>query len=421
MTTRPKQLTAPFQAYDYRDIPPDDAELTRVTPGTPGGEYLRRFWQPVALSKDLNDLPKRVRILGEDLVLFRDKAGRTGLLQLYCSHRGASLEFGLVAEQGLRCCYHGWLFDVDGRILETPSEPAGSTLRNRLFHGAYPTREYKGLVFAYLGAPGAAPAFPVYDTFDRPGYTTIPASWVWPANWMQIRENAMDPVHTSFLHTIISGAQFTEEFAVIPETEFQETPIGMIYLASRRVKDMVWTRIAELIMPNIHQFPSNWNEASRERRIKQPMMTNWSVPIDNTSTLIIGVFHQGEGVDLQRMLEDLPGQIRQRTYEEQQRQPGDYEAQVLQRSIAVHALEHLGTSDRGVVMYRRLVKDGIEVVRNGGTPKGWLKEPGGPIPTYTQDTFQRIAAAHPADADNELMRRTSRDVAAGRYLIEVSS
>src|SRR5438045_7902861 len=141
------QLNRPFRAYDWRDVPQEDTELTHVGPRTPCGEYLRRFWQPVALSSELTDLPKRVRILGEDLVLFRDKSGRTGLLQLYCSHRGTSLEFGLVSERGIRCCYHGWRFDVDGRILETPGEPPGSTIKERLFHGAYATREYKGLVF----------------------------------------------------------------------------------------------------------------------------------------------------------------------------------------------------------------------------------------------------------------------------------
>src|SRR5512134_3602112 len=108
----------PFDGYARRETPAPDAELTHVGPGTPGGEYLRRFWHPVAFSHELRDLPHRVRILGEDLVLFRDCSGRTGLLKLHCCHRLASLEYGLVSERGIRCCYHGWLFDIDGRILE---------------------------------------------------------------------------------------------------------------------------------------------------------------------------------------------------------------------------------------------------------------------------------------------------------------
>src|SRR5215475_5475478 len=122
-------LNTPYGAYLARHVPPPDDEMTRVGPGTPCGEYLRRFWQPVAFARDLRETPLRVRIMGEDLVVFRDKSGRVGLLQLHCTHRGTSLEYGLISERGIRCCYHGWMYDVDGRILETPGEPASSTLK----------------------------------------------------------------------------------------------------------------------------------------------------------------------------------------------------------------------------------------------------------------------------------------------------
>ena len=126
-TTKAPFLSTAYSAYHHRGRPAEDLELSRVGPGTPCGEYLRRFWQPVVLSEDVRDLPKRLRILGEDLVAFRDRSGAVGLLELHCPHRGTSLEFGLVGEKGIRCCYHGWLFDVDGTILETPGEPADST------------------------------------------------------------------------------------------------------------------------------------------------------------------------------------------------------------------------------------------------------------------------------------------------------
>jgi len=145
-------VNGPFDGYHRRTIPPPDPELTQVGPGTPGGEYLRRFWQPVAFVRDL-ERPLRVRILGEDLVVFRDGSGRIGVLHLHCAHRGTSLEFGIPLERGIRCCYHGWAFDVDGRCLETPGEPHGSRLKERVWQGAYPTREFTGLVFAYLGPP----------------------------------------------------------------------------------------------------------------------------------------------------------------------------------------------------------------------------------------------------------------------------
>ena len=155
-------------------LPKEDAELTHVGPGTPCGEYLRRFWQPVALSKDVQDRPKAVKILDEELAVFRDRSGQCGCLELHCSHRGTSLEFGVPQERGIRCCYHGWLFDVDGTILDTPTEAAGSRLKERLFHPAYPTHEHNGLIFLYMGPPEKKPAFPIFDTYDVPGYHVVP-------------------------------------------------------------------------------------------------------------------------------------------------------------------------------------------------------------------------------------------------------
>ena len=174
MATETRFLRTRFGGYFHRNVPDEDAELTHVGPGTPCGEYMRRFWQPVCFSDDLRDLPHRVKILGEELVGFRDLSGTVGLLELHCSHRGTSLEFGLVGEKGIRCCYHGWLFAADGTILETPGEPAENTLKDRLFHGAYRIHEDHGIVFAYLGPPDQQPPFPVYDSFVRPGYRLIP-------------------------------------------------------------------------------------------------------------------------------------------------------------------------------------------------------------------------------------------------------
>ncbi len=124
MTTRSPFLTARFGAYYHREVPSEDTELTHIGPATPCGEYFRRFWQPICFSDDLGDVPLRVTILGEQLVAFRDRRGSVGLLERHCPHRGTSLEYGLISERGIRCCYHGWLFDVDGTVLETPGESA---------------------------------------------------------------------------------------------------------------------------------------------------------------------------------------------------------------------------------------------------------------------------------------------------------
>ena len=133
------------------------------------GELLRRFWQPVCLSEELRDLPKRIRILGEDLVAFRDRAGRVGVLDLHCAHRGASLEYGRIEEAGLRCCYHGWLFGADGRCLQQPGEPKTSRYKDEVIQPAYPVVEYGGLVFIYMGSPDKQPQFPLYDNLAQEG------------------------------------------------------------------------------------------------------------------------------------------------------------------------------------------------------------------------------------------------------------
>jgi phenylpropionate dioxygenase-like ring-hydroxylating dioxygenase large terminal subunit len=244
MAVRAPFLNTTYSAYHHRERPAEDEELARVGPGTACGEYLRRFWQPVILASELGDLPRRVRILGEDLVAYRDKSGSIGLLELHCPHRGTSLEFGLIGDRGIRCCYHGWLFDCDGTILETPGEPADSTLKDRLFHGAYPVHEYAGLVFAYMGPPDQQPAFPVLDTYDLPGYRlTARAPTLWECNWLQVKENSMDPAHLAFLHTLPGSEGFTEDLKELGGWDWMETPVGMVYIDTRRQGDRVWVRV----------------------------------------------------------------------------------------------------------------------------------------------------------------------------------
>ena len=417
MATRAPFLRTRFGAYFHRDIPDEDTELTHVGPGTPGGEYLRRFWQPICFSGELHDLPRRVKILGEELVVFRNMSGTVGLLELHCPHRGTSLEFGLIDTQGIRCCYHGWLFGTDGAILETPGEPPESTLKDRLCHGAYPTHEYHGIVFAYMGPPDQQPPFPIYDGFIRPGFRVIPGrKYLYPCNWLQIMENAMDPAHTAFLHTIVSGAVFTDEFGVMPELDFAETPVGMIYIATRRVGHNLWARMVEAVLPNLQQVAPIWEDGHLEHPFSGPMMSRWIVPVDDTSTLFIELRHvsETEGVtpvwwaDRNIM---LPGQLAADSYEEGQQHPGDYEAQVSQRSIAIHGLEHLGATDRGVSMFRNQIRRGIRAVQAGDGPAGLCRGAGAVIPTYCNDTVVRVSPAETPARDKQLMRETGRRLA----------
>jgi phenylpropionate dioxygenase-like ring-hydroxylating dioxygenase large terminal subunit len=269
-----------------------------------------------------------------------------------------------------------------------------------------------------MGPPDRQQSFPVYDSFVQPGYRLMPGQkYFYQCNWLQIMENAMDPAHTAFLHTIVSGSQFTEEFGVLPELEFVETPVGMMYIGTRRVGQNVWARMVEAVLPNLQQVAPVWETGHQEHAFSGPMVSRWIVPIDDTNTMLIELrrISETEGVtpawwaDRTGM---VPGQLTTDSYEAGQRQPGDYEAQVSQRPIAVHALEHIGATDRGVMMFRNQTRRGIRAVQAGGDPTGLCRDAGAIIPTYCNDTVMCI----PPDGDPAMDRRLVRE--AGRRLAD---
>tara|TARA_A100001037_G_scaffold242579_1_gene223058 strand:- start:9 stop:1388 length:1380 start_codon:yes stop_codon:yes gene_type:complete len=407
-----------FAGYFMSEVPAEDPELTHVGPGTPCGEYLRKFWHPVALSSNLTDLPHATRILGEDLVAFRDKSGNVGVLHKHCSHRGTSLEYGIVSEHGIRCCYHGWLFDVDGRILETPGEPPDSKLKDSFYHGAYPAIEYKGLVFAYMGPPEEKPEFPILDTFEQPhDNKLVPYSIHHPCNWLQVAENFMDPVHAVFLHTNLTNVQFTDAWGNMPTVDFGELEDGMYYINCRRVGDMVWVRSNHLLAPNLGQVAALWEDADEEKYFGRASITRWTVPIDDTHCWIFGFRHYNSNIDPKSLGKpeecsdnsvDFFGQTGERPYEEKQRTPGDYEAQISQREIAIHGLEHRGASDEGVVRMRRILRNGSHSEERVPQPAD-KKRSNGLIHTYTHDTILRIPEQPDVD-DRVMMKELGRRV-----------
>lgn len=409
-----------YRGYHRREVPGADAEFAHVGPGTPCGEYMRRYWQPVAMSSEIGELPLLVRILGEDLVLFRDGGGRLGLLHRHCSHRGASLEFGIIRERGISCCYHGWHYDVDGRVLETPGEPEGSPLKDEVVHGAYPVHEHDGLIFAYLGPPEAVPEFPLLDTYGLPATEAVPFSLTTPCNWLQVYENTQDPIHTVFLHTRMTGAQFGEAWGEMQVIDYRPTPIGMINVQTRRWGDLAWNRTTEIILPNGNQTGAIWEQVEGEKFFRRVAITRWMVPVDDTTTRTIGwrLFSdlldpagEGDRDNVGKEKIDFIGQIADRSYEESQRQPGDYEVQVSQREIAIHALEHLGSTDRGVVMLRNLIRRGIRDVAEDDHENPLRSNGRRPIPTYCQDTILAVAQRAGAD-DREFLTDFGRFVAA---------
>ena len=419
MSVQYQSQSMPYSGYTTRaDTPAHDPELTHVGPGTPTGELMRRFWQPVCLSSQLSDLPVAIRILGEDLVAFRDKRGRPGVLHRHCSHRGTSLEYGIVSERGIRCCYHGWMFDVDGAILETPGEPPDSKLKDSLRHGAYPAIEYKGLLFAYMGPPDEQPEFPILDTFETPGNEMIPYCVWYPCNWLQVHENIVDPAHAYFLHSTMSTVQFSDAWAEMPTLDWEETPDdqGVYYITVRRIEDRVWVRSSHVWLPNIGQIGGLLEKAEKEKSFNRVSITRWTVPIDDTHCWIIGWRHVNDDVDPfheSRREEcgydavDFYGQTQHHTYEEAQRVPGDWDVQVSQRPIAVHTLEHLGETDLGVAMWRRVVRKAIR----GETEITWQRPrpDDEPVHTYTHDTVLQLPNS-PQLSDPDVLKQIGREV-----------
>jgi nitrite reductase/ring-hydroxylating ferredoxin subunit len=360
--------------------------MTRVGRGTPAGELLRRYWQAVALASEISDRPKALRVLGEDLVAFRDGEGRPGLLDSHCAHRGTSLYYGRVEPEGIRCCYHGWLFDVAGRCLDQPCEPPESTYKERVRQPSYPCREYHGLVFAYLGPLDRTPAFPRFDILEE-GDGAIVADGtsyglgggeVLDCNWLQIFENVMDPFHVFVLHNAFSGQQFAKSLAARPNVSWEITERGM-----RSIQDRAWAsggtfrRITEVLLPNVRIVPGVG--AFTDRRSERAGHVGWIHPIDDTHTRMYSLLR----VPLQDGKPVLPPRARhggklwsELNEEEHQRLPGDAEAMVSQGSIAARTFEHLASSDRGVVMLRRLIAEAIDAVEHGRDPIGVTRETG---------------------------------------------
>jgi phenylpropionate dioxygenase-like ring-hydroxylating dioxygenase large terminal subunit len=360
-------------AYGLK-IPEVDGELTRVGPGTPCGELMRRYWQPVCLSADLTDLPKPVKILGEDLIAFRDGQGRAGLLFFRCSHRGASLEYGRVEQRGLRCCYHGWLYDVEGNVLEMPLEPAPNPYLKQIQHPCYPVREFGGLVFAYMGPPERLPEFPIYDIWQRPGGTL--KARMGPrvggpvdCNWLQAEENLMDALH--------SGPQFPSiAYGVTPDDlRYEETTMGMRFLLTRKLENGKWWELIwEMIMPlNVHLVYTDEPSSERVRSV------SYCVPTDDTHQLGASLrWLADDAVETLSGREQLaPAGRKDRSLEYIQRHPDDKEAVEGQGLIALHGLEHLVSSDKGVLLFRKILRTAINEVRQGRDPKGILRDAAG--------------------------------------------
>jgi len=356
--------------------------LSRVGPGTPAGELLRRYWYPVAFAQTLTDEQptQYVRLLGEDLVLFKDRSGNVGLVADHCSHRGASLLYGRVEERGIACAYHGWLFDTAGNCLECPAEPAGSMFHLTVKHPAYPVHKLAGMYWAYLG-PLPAPEIPPYDILvRRDGRINLQLRAQLDCNYLQGMENSVDPAHLQILHQTTAGRGkpvtnttrgFTDE---VNDFDFYLTDYGI--MKHREYHD---GRVDEhpLIFPNI---------------LRQGNGMELRVPADDTHFRIFQVRfwptedgslieddYEPEIVLASPHKEPLGASHPIARYDMDGVDAQDYMAWETQGAIPDRSVERLASSDRGVVMLRRLLLEQIELVQQGKDPMGVIRDPHHPM------------------------------------------
>jgi nitrite reductase/ring-hydroxylating ferredoxin subunit len=389
-----------YKGYENTKKSGYDQLIAHTDYGTPAGEYLRRYWHPVALSAEVTTTPLEIRILGEDLVIFKTTENKIGLVHKYCTHRRASLVFGKSESKGIRCCYHGWLFSPDGEILETPGEDPKSKqaklVRKKFKLGAYPIKEFNGIIFSFMGPPEKIPEFPYYDAYEIPYTKRSPYKINYNCNWIQVLDAIMDPVHTSFLHGQSSGIQFSEGFAEVGEIEFFER--GTQYLGAniRRIDDNVWVRVNELILPNFTQAGSAFAaDGKKTKYFGRSSFTRWVVPVDDHHCVAIAWANFGERGDPiehdnKEGYEKIEaGEIINRTFEEKQKSPGDSEAVEGMGSISAHKGEHLMPTDYGIMAYRRHIRKSIKALQERIDPEQ-PKKNGDLIKTYGQDTVLRV-------------------------------
>ena len=363
----------------------ENEALTRVGKGTPMGELMRRYWHPIAAAAELDERPtKAVRLLGEDLVLYKDRSGTLGLIEKLCPHRRVDLSYGIPEEHGLRCMYHGWMFDETGQCIEQPFEetvhPDGR-FKDKVKIAGYPIQVLAGLVFAYLG-PQPAPFLPKWEplTWDN-AVRDIAVSHL-PCNWLQCQENSLDPVHVEWMHTYFGrysqeGNNWHGPSALLQlpghqKVGFDEFEHGIV---KRRVlrgyseEDDDWKHGHPVFFPNILMVGS---EVS--------VTFQWRVPIDDTNTLHVSqyVWHAAPGTTAPK--QDVVPYREVALKDEQGRWivdlvfNQDYMGWVTQGPIAERNKEVLGESDRGIIMFRKQLRREINVLADGGEPMNVFRD-----------------------------------------------
>ena len=353
--------------------------LTRVGRSTPCGELLRRYWHAVAVAGELTaERPiKAVKVLGEELVLYRDKRGNYGLVGEHCPHRLASLAYGHVDEEGIRCPYHGWKFDRTGKCLEQPAEPPGSTFKDRIKHTAYRVEKLGGLLFAYLG-PEPRPLLPRWDVLVwEQGKRWIVIDSLIDCNWLQPMENSVDPAHLYWLHgetahlaSQVEGYNERHEFI-----QFEYGILKRRITPGKDPSDPPLTDQHPLLFPTILRHVAPYKKDKGFRHNLQIR-----VPVDDTHTQVYRVNFVPSSTDRSPANEDPPFEFcplksGPRQYNLNMVSAQDSMAWETQGTITDRTREHLGVSDEGVILLRKLLKEQIEVVQRGFDPIGVIRDP----------------------------------------------
>ena len=364
--------------------------LTRTGTGTPMGELIRRYWVPALLSEEIPEPdcpPVRVRILSEELVAFRDSRGKIGLLGEHCLHRGTSLFYGRNEECGLRCIYHGWKYDADGNVLDTPAEPAGSDFKAKLKHTAYPTAEAAGIVFAYLGPREKMPLFPHYEWARLPKEQTYVTKGLLECNYLQGLEGECDSSHLSFLHREFTASGRRQLFALdsAPEYETEETDFGVRLIATRKAgPDNQYVRVSSFVMPVSCWVPAR----NRENHIYVPHDDEHAWRYD----LVFLRDRKPAEEDLNRKTQIGPDYHRvrnlQNNYLQDRRRQAttDYTgienflnhdgcATESMGPIFDRSREHLGVSDKAVIAVRKFLINAVEEFQAGKEPPHIVRDP----------------------------------------------
>ena len=398
--------------------PEDNERLTRIGPGTPGGEMMRRYWQPAALSSELPEkdgAPVRVRLLGEDLVAFRDTEGKVGLVDAFCPHRRAPMFFGRNEDCGLRCVYHGWKFDRHGDCADMPSEPADTPLKAKVKMKAYPVHEAGGVIWAWMGPKDKMPAPPDYEWMRAPPTHRIVSKTFQHCNYLQGLEGGLDTAHSSFAHNNnIAAKNQTRQLDTAPTLDVEVTDYGYSYISIRRVGgDRKYVRVYQYMMP-AQQARGAYAALDGTRRDIPEIDGHIWVPVDDETTHVYNwayaydssfpispehgearEHYAGRGqVDL------IPGTFKLKAnasndyFIDRQVQktktftgiPGvntqDFALQEGMGPICDRSKEFLGTSDKAIVTMRRLMLEATNDVERGLLPRGAESKAVGDVRPY---------------------------------------